>query len=413
MKIRRKILMLIPELGYGGAEKSFLRLTHLLSEHHDVQIVVFQRHYAKGNYAQSEENLTLPITILDDQEERGRFSRWKNRWKNFSRLKKESDICISFLTGANILNASVFGKSKTVVSMRGSRHFDPNFSYSKRLLYEFILDPLTFMLSDRIVSISDGLTNELGLHVGKQTKKKIVTIELFIDAKKMIDYCKESVEDNIEKLVDQPLIIAIGRLSQEKGFIPLITVFSKLLVERPDAKLMIIGDGPEKDELTQHCIDLNVQYCEDINDTENSSVLLIGYRKNPCRYFKFANCFVLSSLTEGFSNTTLEALSAGISIIAVNSPWGPRSILSEYPENISEPYPTKKATKTDYGLLMPRIDLSEYQEEWKTYLINILEQPKNQENILNISKKRLFDFDQSIVGKKWFDLIEELENNEK
>ena len=34
---RRKILMLIPELGYGGAEKSFLRLSKLLSENHDVQ----------------------------------------------------------------------------------------------------------------------------------------------------------------------------------------------------------------------------------------------------------------------------------------------------------------------------------------------------------------------------------------
>ena len=106
-------------------------------------------------------------------------------------------------------------------------------------------------------------------------------------------------------------------------------------------------------------------YAVDINNIENSSVLFIGYRKNPCRYFKFANCFVLSSLTEGFSNTILEALATGIPIIAVNSPWGPRSILSKYPKNITEPYPTKQTTETDYGFLMPRIDLVEYEEEWK------------------------------------------------
>ena len=119
MENRRNILMLIPELGYGGAEKSFLRLSNLLSEYHDVNIAVFKRHYAKGNYAKSEAELTLPITILDDDEHIGRLSRWKNRWKKLKELKDNSDITISFLTGANMLNASVFSKSKTVVSMRG------------------------------------------------------------------------------------------------------------------------------------------------------------------------------------------------------------------------------------------------------------------------------------------------------
>ena len=163
---------------------------------------------------------------------RGRFSRWKNRWKKLRILKKDSDITISFLTGANMLNVSVSSKSKTIISMRGSREFDPNISFLKRKLYRMYLDPITFKFSDKIVSISDGLTHELGLYVGKKTKKKIVTIEVFVDAEEMINSCeKDPIEENFEKWTDKPMIVTTGRLSQEKGFLHLIMVFSKLLVE--------------------------------------------------------------------------------------------------------------------------------------------------------------------------------------
>ena len=63
--MRRRILMLIPELGFGGAEKSFLRLARLLSEYHDVSLAVFKRHYASGDYSKEEKDIGLPLTVLD------------------------------------------------------------------------------------------------------------------------------------------------------------------------------------------------------------------------------------------------------------------------------------------------------------------------------------------------------------
>ena len=408
MEKRRKILMLIPELGYGGAEKSFLRLSNLLSKYHDVQIAVFKRHYAQGDYAQSDDELTLPLTILDDKEYTGRFKRWKNRWKNLNRLKKESDITISFLTGANILNASVFSKGKTIVSMRGSRRFDPNPSRLTRFIYEYLIDPVTFMFSDRIVSISDGLSNELSTHVPAGTKKKIRTIELFVNAQEMIDVCTGAIEPEIEKAIKTPTIITVGRLSKEKGFKDLISVFKKVLVDIPSAKLIIIGDGPQKNELSQHCKKLNISYCHEVSKIEKSSVIFLGYRKNPCRYLSLAKCFVLSSLTEGFSNTTLEALANGTPIIAVDSPWGPRSILWDTPENITDPYPTKGITQADYGLLMSRIDIVGNHDEWTIALREKLLTEVIDENIIKKNQNRLYDFDLDVIGNKWLSLIDEL-----
>ena len=71
--MRRRILMLIPELGFGGAEKSFLRLARLLSEYHDVSLAVFKRHYASGNYSKEEEDISLSLTVLDSDNSSGQI----------------------------------------------------------------------------------------------------------------------------------------------------------------------------------------------------------------------------------------------------------------------------------------------------------------------------------------------------
>ena len=404
---RRKILMLIPELGYGGAEKSFLRLSHFLSKYHDVQIAVFQQHYAKGNYAQSKYNLTVPITILDNKKNIGRFQRWKNRWKNLRLLKKNSDITISFLTGANILNASVFGKSKTVVSMRGSRHFDPSFSLFKRLIYEFFIDPLTFMFSDRIISISEGLSNELKRYLTKKTKQKVQTIEVFVNTKELFLLSKNPIEKELEKLKGEPIIISAGRLSPEKGFEHLIYIFKDIYQKNNKSKLILIGDGPQYKELIILCKKLQLVFTKDPINYKNSSIIFLGYRKDPSRYFHIAKVFVLSSLTEGFSNAIIEALSTGITIVSTNCPWGPRSILCKKPKDTNIPYPTKVPLTADFGLLMPRIDDMKFKDLWVDTLSRKLLDSIDSKT-KNLGYKRVYDFDVKIIGKKWLTLINEL-----
>ena len=409
VKKRRKILMLIPELGYGGAEKSFLRLSHLLSEHHEVRIAVFKRHYAKGGYSTSaDEALALPVVIMDDEEHSGRLRRWMNRWKKLRVLKRDSDITISFLTGANILNVIVFGKDKTVVSMRGSRHFDPAFTGAKRCVYEYIIDPKTFIMANRIVSISEGLSYELGTHVGINTKRKIQTIELFVDAEEMILRTSDPIEEKLEKLKGQPIIITAGRLSLEKGFQHLITVFSNVRESVPNAKLILIGDGPMHQTLIELCRTLDLPMSDGSSGVDEAAVIFLGYRKNPFRYFRIAKTFVLSSLTEGFSNTVLEALAAGVPVVATNCPWGPRSILWERPDDVESPYPTEEGIQADYGLLMPRIDIKHYHKEWIDVLTTTLLVPKTDNELIDHGRNRLREFDYHLIGQKWFKLVEEL-----
>ncbi len=105
-------------------------------------------------------------------------------------------------------------------------------------------------------------------------------------------------------------IMAMGRLSPEKGFENLIISFKKLATNNPNVKLYILGDGPLKNHFTNLIKSLKL--------TEN--VFLLGQKRNPFFIMKKCDLFVLPSFCEGQSMVLLEAMTVGINILASNIP---------------------------------------------------------------------------------------------
>lgn len=113
-----------------------------------------------------------------------------------------------------------------------------------------------------------------------------------------------------------PVLVAAGRLAPWKGFKYLIKALA-LLRSRRSARLLILGDGPLRDEL-QELIDFY-----GLHDT----VELVGYVENSLKYFARADVFVLSSLVEGMPNVLVEAMMCGCTPVATDCPTGPRELL--------------------------------------------------------------------------------------
>lgn len=406
--VRRRILMIIPELGYGGAEKSFLRLARFLSKYHDVSLTVFKRHYSKGNYSQKEEEIELPLTELDVDKGAGKFSRWMRRWRGLRVLQAKADVTISFLTGANLLNVSTGGQGRKIISVRGSRKYDPLLTPFKKLLYERIIDPFTISCSDLVVSISEGLSRELMAHVGHATSRKIRTINLFFNAEELIAGSTEPIEQEVAALQGHPLIMTAGRMSREKGFQDLIKVFANVRRQIPDARLMLIGDGPLYQTLVEICRSLSLSCSNGRSNIGESAVVFLGYKRNPHRYYRLARFFVLSSHTEAFSNTVVEAMAAGTPVVAADCPWGPRSILWRDPPVLSTPYPTETPTYADYGILMPRIDQERFHQQWSDEIVKLLTQPALIQNYADCGQERVRQLDVRVLAQKWLDIIEEV-----
>jgi len=128
--------------------------------------------------------------------------------------------------------------------------------------------------------------------------------------------------DKLEKieLDGDPAIVYAGRLSQVKGIDTLIKSFLKVSKEMPNAKMYIIGDGPEKENLTKLAKKLALK-----------NIVFMGFIPSinkVHRYIKSSDIFVLPSYKENFSISLLEAMAARTSIV-VSDAEGNKDVLTK------------------------------------------------------------------------------------
>jgi glycosyltransferase involved in cell wall biosynthesis len=104
------------------------------------------------------------------------------------------------------------------------------------------------------------------------------------------------------------VVLSIGRLSREKGHRDLVQAFRKMheLAGNPPLHLVFVGEGPERHRIEELCRDLGL----------TKSVTLAGQKEDVAPYYGIADVFVLPSLSEGCPKVLLEALSAGVPVVA-------------------------------------------------------------------------------------------------
>lgn len=403
---RARILMLTTQLGYGGAETSFIRLANFLAQSMEVTIALFTRDYGNGGYASGHEPLNVSLLLLDSAQPCGRVRRWRQRIVSVRKLKQRHDVTISFLSGPNFVNVLAGCNHASIVSLRGSRRYDPVAPLFNRLLFQYLIDPVVFRLAARIVPVCAGLGNEVRQAAGERALSKLCVIPPFIDNAALAARLAEPPAAPYGELRGQKVIIAVGRLSPEKGFHHLIRVFSALSKTCPGIKLLLVGDGPSLPLLRKSCMALGLR----MDDTTPgaTSVLFAGYQQNPLPLMVLASVYALTSATEGFPSVLLEAMAANIPVIAADTPWGARSILYDHVMPSVNPYPTLRPTPADYGIIMPRIDALEYEAAWVETLAACLDGV-----LVGKSEKcaRASDYDIAAIGKKWHDLIQTLKDS--
>ncbi len=118
--------------------------------------------------------------------------------------------------------------------------------------------------------------------------------------------------------LDSKVIVSAGRLTASKGFPRLIRAFAPLARAHPDWQLHIYGKGPQRRALRQLIDALGVA----------RQVRLKGYNADFAGVLAGASCYAMASRSEGFPMALIEALTAGLPLVAFDCPRGPAEIIT-------------------------------------------------------------------------------------
>ncbi|MDK9697215.1 MAG: glycosyltransferase [Siculibacillus sp.] len=211
-----------------------------------------------------------------------------------------SGSCVKLVTAALITGSRV----PTIISYHGFQEYRTG--RLAKLAYWGM--PVMNRRAHRIVAVSDGLRRELVERWGADPAKTTcihnpATIDLGDASATAVD------------LATRPdVVLAAGRLSPEKGVDVLIEAFT--LVRRPDARLMIAGDGPDRGRLERRVDDLGFA----------DRVTFLGHVADIRPLYRQARVLAVPSRTEAFGMVVVEALAHGLPIVATACA-GPTEIL--------------------------------------------------------------------------------------
>lgn len=183
----------------------------------------------------------------------------------------------------------------------------------------FHLLKILFPMSDKVIAVSEGVKEDL-VDSTRLSKSDIdVIYNPAIPSLSEVDELSNA-DPGHEWLTnkDHTVILGAGRLVKQKDFVTLLTAFSDVR-ETIDAKLIIIGDGDDFDDLRDKSYELGI----------SDSVSFPGYIDNPYPYMARSDVFALSSAWEGFGVVLVEAMSCGTPVVSTNCKSGPSEILED------------------------------------------------------------------------------------
>ena len=182
----------------------------------------------------------------------------------------------------------------------------------KRLLYR-AFDRFSERFVDRFLVVSDSLVKSM-IQTHGVAPEKVIKIYNGIEIDEYEPNVEEfrSQESEVRREFalarDAPVIGAIGRLVWQKGFEYLIEAVPQIASSIPEARFLIVGEGPQRKELVALSRELGV----------NEQAIFTGFRSDIADILAAVGLLVVPSLLEGFPMITLEAMAMAKPIVATN-----------------------------------------------------------------------------------------------
>lgn len=165
---------------------------------------------------------------------------------------------------------------------------------------------LSSLFGTRLVTVSRQMKTYL-TRLGTFDDAALQTIVNGMDLDKFNLCCSREQHPELGLGPDDVVLICVGRLEKIKGHDVLLQAFGRMQPGK-HAKLLIVGDGPCRQELERQIIEEGLQ----------QNVRMLGQRNDIPDLLNLCDCFVLSSRSEGLSCSIIEAMAAGLPVIATD-----------------------------------------------------------------------------------------------
>ena len=293
-----RVALIIPTLDRGGAEKQLCLLAAGLKDHGiEPHVVLLTR---DGPLRTQLESAGVPITLIGkryrtDPTAYFRLRRWLKEWRG--------DVIHSWLFAANAYARHaalgvgipvILGSERCVDLWKTSAHF-----------------AIDRYLANRTAGLT---TNSIGVR-DFYTNHGIAAEKFFVIANGILPRSANNIsrDEALQRLGVDPsrkLVLAVGRLWPQKRYRDLIWAAELLATAREDTTLVIIGDGPQSAELLRH------------RDSVSKAihVRFAGHREDVAELLPHADLFWNGSEYEGQSNSLIEAMQAGVCVVASDIP---------------------------------------------------------------------------------------------
>lgn len=323
----KRVMLITPMLHQGGFERICVMTARLLQADHEVVIVVFSMEDIAFDIS------GLKVIDLNLASRKGILGKFVNiflRCLKLSRLQKKlkTDISYSFGTTANIANALSFGAKHKIVAC-----------HSFEEIGEGIYMKLIGRRSDKVLCCSKKMA-ELTEKIYGFTN--VQTLWNPCDIAGILEQSSHTVGEDLTFFqTEDKVLVSMGREDDVKGFWHLLKAFRKIHEADVHTRLAIIGEG-KFEEYQRLAEELGIK----------DWVLFAGLKRNPFPYLQAADCYLLTSLSEGLPNALVEALALSLPIVSVNCLSGPAEILNgdwKLAEGKEGIY------KADFGILTPRL----------------------------------------------------------
>ena len=349
----RRIALIQAGLGAGGTEKIICLLaTHLARQGQALTVLAIAGRPSESFYPMPE-----GVTVRTMEEELGptatRSMLRRIAWLRKALREAQADLAVSFLTKINVLTA-VACVGLGVRRIASERN---NFLVQRMHPLWRLLMPVALASADVAVL---------------QTQASRAALPAWAQRRAIVIYNPAPMAcEHAAKLPPPHRLIAVGRLTEQKGFDVLLRAIDRARERGCDLSLTIYGEGEERQRLSDMAESLGL----------SRHVWLAGKTLRPHGWVEGGGIFVLSSRYEGFANVLVEAMAAGFAVVSTSCDWGPAEIVTHGRD----------------GLLVPIDDPDRLAEE----LIRLWEDDALRARLAEAALLRAADFSEPHILSEW------------